>query len=345
MHLMLAEIREQPDRVEEVLAGAREAVSGLVRVVHDNDIRFVVIAARGTSDHAATYLKYLLEIVAGIPTALAAPSVYTLYDAHLRLGNVLVIGISQSGQGADIVQVLSSARSAGALTACITNNPNSPITGVSDHVLLCNAREERAVAATKTYTTTLAVGALLVFTLADRRDLMDALLQVPDWMRSALGTDDQIASSVDRYRYMSECAVLARGVNQATALEVALKLMETSYVVAKPYSGADFMHGPVAMVHEGFPCFVFAPAGRAYPFMLETALKLRERGAELCAISNEPEMCSLGHFSFALPAGVHELVSPLVAVVPGQLLAYHLAVTRGGNPDRPRGLAKVTVTR
>ncbi|MGC8668100.1 MAG: SIS domain-containing protein [Chthonomonadales bacterium] len=342
---MLAEIGEQPHWVERALASERENVRALVTAMRERAIRFVIIAARGTSDNAATYAKYLLEIVAGIPVALAAPSVYTLYDARLALNGTLVLGISQSGQGTDVVEVLSVARSAGALTACITNNPSSPITRVSDHVLLCHAGEERAVAATKTYTTALAVAALMAAMLVDRRDLLSAIGHVPRLMEQTLRLRNTVEQCVQRYRYMDECAVLARGINQATALEAALKLTETSYVVAKPYSGADFLHGPIAMVSPGFPCFLYAPPGRAYAFMLELALKLRDRGAELVTVASDQEILKLATVPIPVPVSVDELLSPLVYILPGQLFAYHLARARGADPDTPRGLSKVTVTR
>lgn len=341
---MIQEIREQPDVVQCAVAAAADPVNRLVRAMADNDIRFVMIAARGTSDHAATYAKYLLEIVAGIPTSLAAPSVVTLYDGRLRLGNTLVLGVSQSGQGTDVVQVLSSARASGAITACITNCAGSPITEVSDHVLLCNAGEEQAVAATKTYTTSLALVALLAATLSDRRDLLEELRGVPDLLRRTLELEELIERSAERYRYIRECAIVARGINQATALEAALKMVETCYVVAKPYSGADFQHGPIAMVEEGFPCFVYAPSGRAYAFMLETALKIRERGGEMIVTAHDPEILGMGRTRFEVPVQVSELLSPLVYILPGQMFAYYLSRTRGGNPDAPRGLQKVTRT-
>lgn len=345
MTYMLTEINEQPQWVERALASERESVRELVSAMKEQSIRFAIIAARGTSDNAATYAKYLLEIVAGIPVALAAPSVYTLYDARPALHSTLVLGISQSGQGTDVVEVLSAARSAGALTACITNNQSSPITQVSDHVLLCHAGEERAVAATKTYTTALAVVALLAGMLADRRELLDALYGVPALMERVLQVRSTVEQCVERYRYMEECAVLARGINQATALEAALKLTETCYVVAKPFSGADFLHGPVAMVSPGFPCFLYAPPGRAYAFMLELALKLRDRGAELITFARNSEMLDLATIPVSVPVDVDELLSPLVYILPGQLFACHLARARGSDPDAPRGLTKVTVTR
>ncbi len=345
MAFMLDEIHEQPDWVERALESERGGAAALAAAIRENDIRFVIIAARGTSDNAATYAKYLFEIQGGLPVSLAAPSVFTLYDARPRLGSALVMGISQSGQGTDVVQVLSAARSAGALTACITNDASSPITAVSDHVLLCHAGVERSVAATKTYTTALAVVALLVGFLSDSRDMLDGLNGIARAMRAALEIEERVAHAVERYRYMEECAVLARGLNQATALEAALKLTETSYVVAKPYSGADFLHGPIAMVEMGFPCLLYAPAGRAYASMLELALKVRERRGEMVITAKEPEILDLATVPLEMPLDTDELLSPLPYILPGQLFAYYLARTRGEDPDSPRGLTKVTKTR
>src|SRR5437762_2552303 len=169
---------------------------------------------------------------------------------------------------------------------------------------------------------------------------------IGDWSSDAcssdlLALDETFSEAVERYRYIQECAVLARGLNQATALEAALKMTETSYLVAKPYSGADFLHGPIAMVSEGFPCFLFAPDGRTYPSMVELALKLRERAAEMIVIAHSPEILDLAVRPLRLPVAIHEMLSPLLAILPGQLWAYHLARARGKDPDKPRGLSKV----
>lgn len=345
MSFMLTEINEQPDWVQRALESERVGAAQLAAAIRENDVRFVIIAARGTSDNAAVYAKYLFEILAGLPVSLAAPSVYTLYDAKMRMGNTLVMGISQSGQGTDVVQVLSSARAAGALTACITNDSNSPITNVSDHVLLCHAGPEQSIPATKTYTTALAVVALMVGILTDNREFMDGLNTAGQAMRESLAIQGEIESCVQRYRYMEECAVLARGVNQATAQEAALKMTETSYVVAKPYSGADFLHGPVALVDSGFPCMVYAPSGRAFPSMLELALKIRDRKGEMLVVSDENDILEMATVSLRMPAKVNELLSPLSYILPGQLFAFHLARIKGEDPDAPRGLVKVTKTR
>ncbi len=345
MTVMRDEIGEQPQAVAQTCERERANVAALVADLREREIRHVVIAARGTSDHAATYAKYLLEIVAGVSVALAAPSVVTLYDARVNLSGCLVLGISQSGQATDVVQTLSSARSSGALTACIVNVDNSPLTQVSDYVLRCHAGPERAVAATKTYTTTLALIVELAGQWANDRALLDGLRAVPDQMQAALALDEPIARAVERYRYIQECAVLARGLNQATALEAALKMTETSYLGARAYSAADFLHGPIAMVSEGFPCVLFAPDGRAYPMMVEVALKLRERLAELIVVAHASEILDLAARPLPMPSGIDERLSPLVYIVAGQLWACHLALTRGQNPDRPRGLTKVTLTR
>lgn len=345
MSIMLDEIYEQPRAVAAAVEREYATVSALVSELNAREIRHVIIAARGTSDNAATYAKYLLEIVKGVPVALAAPSVYTLYDAQIDLKGSLVIGISQSGQATDVVQTLAAARAAGALTACITNVAESPIVDVSDYAFPCHAGVERAVAATKTYTTSLALVALLTGLWANREDLLAGLRAVPAQIEEALKLDEVIGSSCERYRYIQECAVLARGLNQCTALEAALKMTETSYLVAKPYSGADFLHGPIAMVSDGFPCFLFAPDGRAYPSMLELARKLRDRSAEMVIVAQDPEILALSAKPIPMAEAIDELLSPLVYIVPGQLWAYHLARNRGHDPDKPRGLSKVTLTR
>ncbi len=343
--LMRDEIYQQPHAVASAIEKEDAAVAALAQELRRREIRHVVIAARGTSDNAATYAKYLLEIVVGVPVALAAPSVYTLYDARPNLTGVLVLGISQSGQATDVVQVLSNAREAGAMTACITNVVNSPLAEACDYTLLCQAGDEKGVAATKTYTTALALVALLAGHWANAAHLLEGLRRLPDAIQRTLESDSAVEAAVERFRYMDECVVLARGLNQATALETALKMTETSYIVAKPYSGADFLHGPIAMVSDGFPCFLFAPNGRAYPFMLDLAVKLGERLAEMIVVAHAPEILKLAKRPLALPVDTGEYLSPIVCILPGQLWAYHLARARGIDPDRPRGLTKVTLTR
>jgi glucosamine--fructose-6-phosphate aminotransferase (isomerizing) len=344
-HWMLSEIREQPQTLRQVAEKEWDAVCTLAEAIRREELHYVMLAARGTSDNAAKYGKYLLEIENGLPCGLAAPSVVTLYRAQLNLKGCLVIGISQSGEAPDVIEYLSHARSAGAVTASITNNPLSPLAQISDYPLCIQAGTEKSVAATKTYTGTLAVIYLLAEALKTGTNAQEKLMQVAVQMERFLGLEAIIRESVDRYRYVRECVTLARGINQATAEETALKFIETCYLLSKPYSVADFMHGPFALVEAGFPCFLFAPEGATFPTVLEAAAKLREGGAETITFSHDEQILSLARTPIRVPVPVEEALSPMLYIVLGQLFSYYLAVTRDLNPDQPRGLQKITKTR
>ena len=345
MSYMLDEIRQQPDVISKLVECERNAVGELAREIRRRDICLVVMAARGTSDHAAVYGKYLLEINNGYPVALADPSIFTLYGAELRMEHALVIGISQSGQAADVAEYLEQSKRFGALTVDITNEPGSTLTKVAHHTICCHAGKELGVAATKTYTSTLAALYLFSASLADDGSRVDDLLACAESMRAAFSIEPYIADRAERYRYMQDGCVISRGFNYCTALETALKLAETSYVSLNAYSAADFLHGPIAAVHEEEPCFLIAPPGKAYSNILDIAKRLRERSAETVILSSEKEILSLATTPFRLDVTVVEELSPLVYIIPGQLLAHHLALARGHDPDRPRGLTKVTITR
>jgi glucosamine--fructose-6-phosphate aminotransferase (isomerizing) len=340
---MLREIREQPEALQHLLDTELGLVADLGAAARAREISLLFLAARGTSDHAAVYAKYLSEIVAGLPTALAAPSVFTLYEANVRLNHALVLGISQSGKAADAIEVLRRARAAGQLTGCVTNDDESPMAQAAEFPLCCRAGLERSLPATKTYTTSLALVFALVSALAGRPEMLADLHRTPEWVSQVLATEAEIADRAERYRYMDECVILARGVNQCTALEAGLKLSETSYLRAHPYSSADFLHGPIAVVGEGYPCILFAPSGKGYASMLDVAGELRDRGAELLIVSDQEEILSRATTPLPMPS-VPEFLSPLVAIVVLQLFAYHLARVKGRDPDHPRGLKKVTHT-
>lgn len=343
---MLNEIRQQPEVVRTLVSAEMENIKALAEEIKNRDINFALIAARGTSDNAAAYAKYLFGILNGLPTGLAAPSIFTLYGGKLRLNNSLVIGISQSGQAADVIEYLQNSKACGALTACITNVEGSPITKVSDFTILCHAGTEKSVAATKTYTSTMAALALLSFTLAGRNDLIDALDKIGDKIEQVIASlEAEIALKAERYRYMNQCFVIARGVNHATAFEAALKLAETCYVKAVPFSSADFQHGPIAMVDEDTPCILYAPSGVALDSMLDIADKLKQRNAELVVVSDNEKMLSMATTPFKIPVQLEEELSPIVYITAGQLFAQYLAVAKRHDPDNPRGLSKVTITR
>jgi glucosamine--fructose-6-phosphate aminotransferase (isomerizing) len=339
------EIREQPRVLQRFAAEEVPRVEAIAQALRQADITHVVIAARGTSDNAATYGRYLIESFLGWPVSLAAPSLYTLYRRPPRLAHALVVGISQSGEAADVTEVVAEARRQGAATLAITNVPASPLAQAAQHVICCRAGPERSIAATKTYTSQLYALGWLVAALQDDAALRDALLALPDQMAETVEAAEACAPQVDAYAGVERCAVIGRGYNYATAFEVALKLKELTYITAEPYSSADFRHGPIAMVDEGFPVLLIAPTGVVLPDLQDLALDLRGRRARLVVLSDDAATLALGDLRLPLPPGVPEWLSPTLAVVPGQVFAACLALAKGLDPDRPRGLRKVTVTR
>lgn len=345
MAYMWQEIMQQPGILTDCLKKNEEEIQKIVKAVRQKDIRYVVIAARGTSDNAAVYGKYILEIMTGIPVALAAPSVVTIYGKKLRLDHTLVIGISQSGRAGDAAEVIECANQSDAVTVSITNFPDSPLAGLSDFHLSCEAGLEKSVAATKTFTAQMILLAALAAAIADSTELMEELGRVPAGIEKILQMNPEIEKVVQRYRFMNECFVLARGVNYPIALEAALKIQETSYVRAKAFAVSDFYHGPMAMIEKDMPVFIFSPDGPMLKDVRQMVAKLAENKADLLIVSNLKDVCALGQASMLLNAEGSELVFPFYNAVVAQMLAYHLSVLKQYNPDSPRMLQKVTITR
>jgi glucosamine--fructose-6-phosphate aminotransferase (isomerizing) len=343
--ILASEIHEQPAVVERLLARPGASARQLAQTLFRPDVHYALIAARGTSDNAARYAQYLLGARQRLPVALATPSLFTLYQAPPRLEGALVIAISQSGRSPDIVSVIAAARAQGRPTLAITNDPGSALAAAAEHVLPLGCGEERAVAATKTYTASLAALALLSTALSDSPAAWEELARVPAQMQAALDGLDGSLDRVERYTYIGRSAVIGRGFNYATAFEVALKVKELTRVTTEPYSSADFLHGPISVVQPGFPLMVIAPSGLTYQDMAACAQTARERGAELIAISDQSELLATAQLPLPLPAGIPEWLSPLVAVLPGQLFALRLTEAKNLNVDQPVGLTKVTETR
>ncbi len=338
------EILEQPEVLDRLLERERDTVEAIARSIQERAPRFVVLAARGSSDNAARYGQYLLGAVNGLPVALATPSLFTLYRRPPRLADALVIAVSQSGQSPDIVAVVEEGRRQGALTLVVTNDPASPLARAAEWVIPLHAGAERSVAATKTYTASLLALGMLSAALAGGDEMFAALQTVPGAIRQVISSAPTICRASERYRYMEACVVVSRGYNYATAYEIALKLKELTYVLAEPYSSADFQHGPVALVEKGFPVIAVVPEGVVTAEMVDFLRRLRVREAELVVISAREEALSLAQTPLPLPGGIPEWLSPMVAVVPGQLFALGLTQARGLDPDQPRGLQKVTRT-
>lgn len=338
------EIYQQPAVLRRLLAEQQTAVNQLAQTIRDQEISHVVIAARGTSDNAGRYAQYLFGAMNGLPVALATPSLFTIYKRPPRFGRALALGISQSGKSPDIVAVLAEAQRQGALTAVLTNSPTSELAAYGDVVIDLSVGEEKAVAATKSYTASLAAIAMLSASLANDSDMQAALAALPDAVASTLACNEAVAAVAPRYRYMQRCVVIGRGYNYATAFETALKLKELTYTIVEPYSSADFLHGPLAMLEPGFPVLVIAPTGEVEEELASFLDTARAQQSETIVITDQPSLLSRGRVPLALPATVPEWLSPITAIIPGQLLALHLAHTRDYDVDAPRTIRKVTET-
>jgi len=337
------EIRQQPEVISRLLTEQAENVRAIAEAIRAFDPTFVTIAARGTSDNAARYAQYLLGARVGLAVGLSAPSLHTLYEAPPKLGQALVIGISQSGRAEDVRQVLADANMQGAITLSITNYPDSPMAQTAQHHIELCAGEEVSIAATKTYTAQLTAIAMLAAAWVEDDAMQSDLATLPGWMKETVTHADSVKEWAERYRYMERFAVIGRGYNYATAFEISLKVKELAYIIGEGYSEADFRHGPIATVGLGFPVIAVAPNGRTHPKMHDLLTKLDEKAAETLVISNDTALLQLGTKAMAIPA-VPEWISPVVAVVPGQVFAMQQALVRGYAVDKPRGLSKVTVT-
>lgn len=340
--LMRAEIYEQPEALSRLLDRERAAIVALARTLRRSRPSAVFLTARGTSDNAALYGHYLFETLLGIPVGLASPSVVTIYHKVPRLRGTVVIGLSQSGRSTDIVRYVEAARAAGARTVAVTNDGRSPLADAAHDTLLLHAGIERSVAATKTYTAQLAVLSLLTAAMAGDRGLLDEHHRLPGLVERALRDEDAIRRLSLRLRRMHRCIVTARGYNFATAREAALKLKETAQIAAEALSSADLLHGPIAVVRPRFPVLVIAPPGPPHGHLLRVARRLAARKARIVAVSSRGGFGSAVFALIRAPGQVVEVLTPPVYIVPLQLLAYHLALARGHDPDHPAGLQKVT---
>ena len=337
--VLRAEIGEQPDVLARLLVREGARVRRIARALSRRDLRFVLVAARGTSDNAARYAQYALGLTCRLPVALAGPSLVTLYDAPPRLKGALVVGISQSGRSPDVVETVASARREGSPTLAIVNDTESPLARAAEEVIPLHAGVERSVAATKTYTAQLLAVALLSAGLSGARRHAEGLGALPDAVAETLGTEAAARRAAARLADAARLVVLSRGLNYPTAHEIALKLKELALLEAEALSGADFRHGPIALAGPKLPAIVVSPPGSATGADLDAlSAELRRRGSPVLAIGPS------GRGALPVPR-LPELLSPIVSVVPGQLLALHAARARGLDPDAPRGLTKVTETR
>lgn len=341
---MRAEMAEQP-RVLRGLVERRDELTELVRRTAPEPLRGIVLVARGSSDNAAVHGRYVLEAAAGVPVALAAPSLQTRYRVRPRLDGFLAVGVSQSGATPEIVSTLHELRAGGAATIAITNVPGSPLAAGADAVLLLGAGDELAVPATKTFTAQVLAFSLVADALAVRPMWADG-----DWDRAiaavedALGTPTVLSPLVERLAATDRLVSVGRGLLYGAALEVGLKLAETTGVAVHGTSPADLQHGPIAAIHAGTEVLALVAPGPVAGDLAEVASALRKRGAAIAVVAEDPTLVPAAHLLVPVMGGVAEAFAVLPQVVRGQQLAAQTALARGIDPDTPFALNKVTLT-
>jgi glutamine---fructose-6-phosphate transaminase (isomerizing) len=335
MSILREEIAEQPAVLERLLDAEGDAVAAFATALRAAPPRFALIAARGSSDNVARYAQHVLGRLCGIPVALATPSLYTLYDTPPRLHRTLVVGISQSGASPDVTAVVQDGAEQGQVTLAITNDPDSPMAGAAEHVIALGTGEERSVAATKTYTASLAAIAALAAALNGDERLQAELRAAPEAVADQL--QESVDDAVERAAPWQRCAVVGRGANYATAFEAALKVKELTGIAAEPYSPPDLMHGPVAVVGPDHGVLAFAPSGPTARDVTDAVEEAGRRGAPSILAADDPA-------ATIRLVPMPEWLSPLGAVIAAQRLAAGLAERRGIEVDRPFGLSKITRT-
>ncbi len=344
MSIMRKEIFEQPEVLRKCIETNGITVTALVAALKKHDVKFISIAARGTSDHAAIFGKYVFEYLVGCPTCLAAPSIASVYGRKLDLRGTLVIGISQSGMAQDVLEYLEEGKGAGAITASITNNIDSPLAKAAEFHLFCNAGLEKSVAATKTFVTEMMLLLMTGLIWSGNTDYLKLCGTVPDLLEQSLESlEGSAKQAAEHLKNIRDCITLSRGFSYPIALESALKIQETCYVKAKGYSVSDFYHGPIAIADESLQTILIAPESKMMHDFEQVAKRLREAHAGLTIISPSESLRSYADFFFPVPK-TDEITAPFVNAAAIQLLACKLADEKGINPDMPRMLKKVTIT-
>ena len=352
---LLSEIYEQPEAIRRMLETEAERVAWISQQLSSFEFSYALIAARGTSDNAARYGQYIFGAINHLSVALAAPSLFTRYHSPPKLEGAMVIGISQSGQSPDIVTVIEEGRRQGAPTIAITNELDSPLAQAAEYKIGLGVGKEHSVAATKTYTAQLTALAMLALSLKGTPIQLDPLQVVPDVLEQALDSEIQAQAAAKCLAASDHTAFIGRGFNYSTAHEISLKCKELANLQAEPYSSADFLHGPIAMVEPGFPVSLISMGNTFRDELSSLAKNIHERGAQVITIGDTvleghvdghlEEKFDARDLFIPVPSGLPEWLSPIAAILPGQLLAYHLSKGRGFDPDQPRSIRKITLTK
>jgi len=343
--LMWKEINEQPKVISKCIEQNSDLLECIGNKIKERNISKIIIAARGSSDHIAIFAKYLFEIYYHLPVSLSAPSVFTAYGSRLEFSDSIVIAISQSGAAEDVNAVVKHANSCGALTIGITNNSESLIAEEVDYHVDCLAGEEKSVAATKTLTAQMCIITMLASKITHDKEIENSITKLSKAVNYALSIAERVREIANRYRFMEECFVLSRGICFPVGKEAALKIQETSYIKAQAYPISDFMHGPIAMIEDNTPCIIIGVDKNIISDIYKVSSRLVKENADVFMITNEPELTKNASVSILLPDWCEGVLGAFSTVVISQLLAGYIAIGRGNNPDKPRGLNKVTITK
>jgi len=335
---MRREIDEIASAVQKLLDNSGPAIGRIASDIRDVDPRFLVTVARGSSDHACTFLKYAFELELGLPVASLGPSVASVYNRSLKLDGGLCLAISQSGMSPDIVALMRSINTGGSMSIAVTNNPKSPLAEAASETIDIWAGPEHSVAATKTFVTSVVAGLLLLAEWKQDDALRDALRRLPE--KLALASKLNWESLRQAIGSRKSLFTLGRGPSWAMSSEAALKFKETCQVHAESYSAAEVLHGPVSIVEEGFPILCFASADEAESHLAQVADDLSEKGASVFLTSNSASRAtSLPHIRTA-----HSLTDAVSLIVSFYSMVERFSADLGKEPDAPRHLRKVTET-
>jgi glucosamine--fructose-6-phosphate aminotransferase (isomerizing) len=341
---MEKEILETPLALKRFISHEWKALMKASEAIQKINPLYVVIVARGASDNAGTFARYLIEKNWGIPVSSAAPSIHTLYDSRVSYKRGLVIGISQSGEGPDVCEIIKDARNQGALTIGLTNNPKSRLAEESEYVLALEAGLEQSVAATKTFTVQLMALYSLILCVSKGKKAEHELSLLPNLSKKGLSLSGDLWRFSPQFRYLTTCAVVGRGFHYGVAQELALKFKECCQVMAHSYSTADFHHGPKTLAGKNFPVFLLAPSGPTLKGSLELIDELNDRGATVVAFSPVKQVLDKAAIAFPTPAG-NEETSPIGMAPMIHTFALAVAKIKGLDPDKPPFLKKITHTK
>lgn len=343
--IMEKEARSVPEKVEKQLKENKSLWEDICKSLKKRHLKYAMTVARGSSDHAATFAKYLFEVELGLVTSSAAPSVYTIYDQKFNHNGGLVVGISQSGKSPDLYETVAKATESGAPTISLVNQVQSPLAEASEFVVPLHADTEVAVAATKSYISTLV--ALIQFSAiyTNNKSLLTALDQLPELL--ALCNETNWESVVSSFEHTQHAYIVGRGFSFPIAQEAALKLKETSSLHAEAFSSAEVLHGPFALVKDHFPVLVFGQNDASLPGVVDLTKRMTEMGARtfLCLPHTDNKEHIVCSSRLPMPRSIHPRLDPIMSIQAFYIMAARLAVKRGLNPDKPKNLKKVTETR